>query len=180
MVIPVPLLLIYFFGCRVRDTQEREAAVNRFRYGFLYENYFVQLYWFEIFWVLKRLLFTAVSITPRGIETTTLPLIKAGVSSIFLASMIVQLQLQPFVRRAENLLDLACNSAVLVTFNSYFGDSQQMATVAPYLLAVHALPLLVLVYGMIWPAGRRWWKKREARKKFKLELDEDLIPLLDE
>jgi hypothetical protein len=91
-----------------RRIQAGDPALEA-KYGFLYESYKPQFYWFELVWFLRRILLAmAVSLMPArpGYQMTIIIIVLQG--SIFLHK-----SLSPFLSNLANILDQVATSVLV-------------------------------------------------------------------
>lgn len=171
-VLGIPLLfgwLLYRYR-RVIHSPEHEKVEHWL--GFLYECYRRKVYWFELVWILRRLLLAAsISVLSRYTALSS-----ASVLAILLISVIIQVKAKPFRDSKENTLELL--SLVTLIFGFSIGQVMPSSSWQSVLLQVIFLScfgVLALVYlgllvfsSLLW---RQTWQKVKSTVKQLLKHD---------
>lgn len=99
--------LLFFNRQRIVDGHTRVLNIL----GFLYESYRSRYYWFEIVWLVRRVMLAAAI----GLLTPDRPLYPVVVSSILMVSLLIQRHVKPFTSKLENFMEQLTICVLLFT-----------------------------------------------------------------
>jgi len=143
-VVGIPLLFAFLLY-KYKDSLYEDSV--RPWMGFLYENYKVKFFWFEMVWTLRRFVISA----SIALLTADNPFRSFLVFGVLVTSLIIQYHIKPFVSAWENSLEAMALGTLLI---SYFGvlqmktSTQEGWTVDAFswiVFAANALTLAVLL-----------------------------------
>ena len=105
-VVAVFVLFIYMLG-KSRDSVDSSSSN---KVGFLYENYLQKYYWFEIMWILRRILIAVVWSIATPVEQALF------IVFILLLFIFMNLSFQPFIYKAESYLEFLTSASLIIEY----------------------------------------------------------------
>lgn len=130
--------------------------------GLLYENYSHHCWWWEIIWILRRIL---LALSVSWLEDT--PWKNALVSTILVGSMSLMFTFKPFKYSLENTLESAVTALLLVSWTSSFGE-EGVVDVGVQWAVVAANALLWLCFIVLFAMEPAKALYRKYKKKCKI------------
>jgi hypothetical protein len=150
--------LLYFNRQRIIDGHTRVLNII----GFLYESYRSRYYWFEIVWLVRRVLLAAAI----GLITPDRILYPVVVSSILMISLLIQRHIKPFTSKLENFMEQLTICVLLFTLigthvldnsETVSGNTDEDLANATYraiiqwsIFGVNVIALLFFLLGFFW------------------------------
>lgn len=163
-VIGIPLLftyLLYRFRGVIHSPEHDEVE---HWLGFLYECYRRKVYWFELAWILRRLLLAAsISILSRFSALSS-----AAILAILLISVVIQVKVKPFRDPLENTMELLSLVTLIFCFSVGQVVSVASSSWQAILLRVVVLSccgLLVLSFLALLVFSSLLWRNAWSRLK---------------
>ena len=152
-ILGVPL----FFGfLLIRNHYKIKRDENVEWLSFFYENYKKRYYWFELVWMIRRMLivffFYMFSQSPH--------LQKSSIISVLLFFIFLIQVVKPFKTFSENILELMCSIVTLL--NTFLPQTEPSFSISLVILLINTFFLLFLLFVFLGPL----WKKNLVLKKF--------------
>lgn len=149
----IPALLLYDFGIplafviiawKLRGASQTLRVKQYF--GSLFENFTSNCFWWEIVSILKKL---AIALVLRAIPATS-ALQSALTTSIIAGYMVIQVSLQPWRRRTENIADTISSTLLILALiaarsGAHLSDSPAVVYYSMALSSIFVLASVVLI-----------------------------------
>lgn len=164
-VVGIPGLFFALLMRNRRKIQLEDSGVDH-RFGFLYETYKRDVFFFEAIWLLRRVLLSiALALIPK-----TTGFRNASISLILLASLFIQQRFKPFSSGTVNTLETLTTTTLLYSFSVGTDLASNHAWAWRNLLQillwiVNCLVVVVLAIAIIAPAAKRLLARLKCCRK---------------
>lgn len=153
-VVGIPLLFSLLLFSRRKAIREGSEKVEH-QMGFLYETYKREVFYFEVIWLVRRVLLSlAIALVPSSSGMRG-----AVIAFILFASLFVQQKFQPFSSPAVNTFETISTTTMLYSFFVGSQASESKSDLRPVLQTVlwvlNALVVFMLSVALVAPALQR-------------------------